>query len=97
MIKQNEIESILDLESQIKELTNQLNIQKKALNERIKEGEKVSKGKFHAYLKEVQGKRVPKYKELFTENVKDYESILAAHIESLNPSVKQVLTLERSL
>lgn len=97
MIKQQEIETILNLESKIKELSIQLNSQKKALHERIKEGEKVTKGKFHAYLKDVQGKKVPKYKELFIDNVKDHEIILAAHIESLKPSNKQVLTLERSL
>lgn len=50
MIKQQEIESILNLESKIKELTSQMNAQKKALYKRYKRGEKVTKGECHIYL-----------------------------------------------
>ncbi len=97
MINQKEIKTILDLESDIKKLNTQLSSLKGALFERINEGEKVKKGQYKAYIKITPGKKVPKYKELFTQNVKDYEAILESHIENLSPPDKKVLTLERGL
>lgn len=97
MIKQTELETIKDLEQEIKALQATYKNQIEILENRTKEGETCTKGKYHCFIVQVPKRKVAPYMAMCKEYISNFEDIKADKLASMPNLVTDKFTIQISI
>ena len=97
MIDQIRLESINSLKAKIKLLSTELSNKEGALLNELKDGAKVCKGSFPAFLKDVEKRKVAPFQQMAKDALLDtFDDVKQAHLNAMETIFNTKLIIEKA-